>query len=70
MHLKNPTPSSSFLKVPLTNCNYFNLIELSTPEKGAHNKKQTREKNKNFKSFVLPKFPPINPIVPPPNFIN
>ncbi len=29
--IKTPNPSSHFFKTPLTSCNSFNLIELSTP---------------------------------------
>jgi hypothetical protein len=65
---------SPFLKTPFTTCNSFNLIELSTPytywNLTIKNKPMAKRKEKNLNPFVLPKFSPINPIIPPPNFIN
>ncbi len=72
---KNPNPLSCFLKAPFITCNYFNLIELSTLYTYWNpiiNKKANpcKRGKKNFNSFALPKFSPINRIVSPPNFIN
>jgi hypothetical protein len=73
----NPNPSPPFLKAPFISCNSFNLIELSIPYtywnpmiKNLKTHARGEKKTKNLNPFAFPKFLPINPSVPPPNFIN